>query len=114
MHPNAHVFDFWAENTIGMIASSTIGAVIASRRPEHPMGWLFCTFGLVGGVNHLSTEYAIYALLAVSGSLPGGEVTASIVYLISIPYLGLFVLFAPAKLGWGRIISRSFSRDLTA
>ena len=29
-----------------ILAFSTVGALIGSRRPEHPIGWLFCSGGL--------------------------------------------------------------------
>ena len=36
----AHIYDYWVENMIIAVASSTVGAVIASRRPENLLGWL--------------------------------------------------------------------------
>ncbi len=73
-YPNAHIFDFWLENTVTSPALSTAGAVIISQRPKNALGWLSCTIGLTIGLNHFTDEYVIYALLAQSGSLPGSEV----------------------------------------
>ena len=47
-HPNAHIFDFWADNTLVAVVFSTMGAVIISRRPENLIGWLFCVIVLLG------------------------------------------------------------------
>ena len=50
----------------------TVGAVVASRRPTHPIGWLFLAVGLVSAVAVVSVEYAVYTIVTVPGSLPGG------------------------------------------
>jgi hypothetical protein len=40
--PSAPVYVFWLENTVVPISFSIIGAIIASRLPANPLGWLFC------------------------------------------------------------------------
>jgi hypothetical protein len=50
----------------------TVGAVVAARRPSHPVGWLFVAVGLVSAVTVLSVEYAVRAIVTAPGSLPGG------------------------------------------
>jgi len=75
-YPNPHVFDLWVQGIVIPVTCSTVGVIIASRRPRHPIGWLFCAVGLLTGVNHLYAEYAIYALLAQPDSLPGGRAAA--------------------------------------
>ena len=90
-HPNVHVFDFWAVNTMMAVGCSAVGAVIASRCPENPIGWIFCAIGLLSGVRHLSAQYATYALLAAPDSLPGGEALAWIASWTWVLYLGLYV-----------------------
>jgi hypothetical protein len=103
-HPGAHVFDYWVKNTILAVLFSTVGAVIASRRPENPIGWLFCTVGLLGGIRLLITQYAIYALLAVPESLPGGEVLAWFAIWLWVPHTGLSA-FLPLLFPDGRLPS---------
>jgi hypothetical protein len=91
-HPNVHVFDYWVENTMVAVVFSTVGAVVASRRPEHPVGWLFCVVGLVGGVRHLGAEYATYALPMSHESLAGGAAAAAwISSWLWVPHVGLMV-----------------------
>jgi hypothetical protein len=75
-HPRTHVYGFWPENTVLPISLSIIGAVIASRLPVNPLGWLFCAAATISAVAHLSGEYDIYALLAQPNSLPAGEALA--------------------------------------
>jgi hypothetical protein len=89
-HPNVPVYSFWAENVLFSVGYSTVGAVIVPRMPaENPIGWLFCAIGLLWAVIHLIGEYAIYALLAVPGSLPAGEAASWIYSWLWVPGLGL-------------------------
>jgi hypothetical protein len=62
----------WLETSMVAVGYSTVGAIVASRLPHSPIGWLFCAMGLSFGAVHFSAEYAAYALLAPSKSLPGG------------------------------------------
>ena len=57
------------------LACPTVGALVASRLPTNPIGWIFCGMGLLYGVRRLAAAYADYALLA-RPSLPGGEYAA--------------------------------------
>ena len=67
---------YWADATAIAVSFSIVGAIIASRRPEHPVGWLFCTIGVLAAVDHLCGEYATYALLGRSDLLLAGEAAA--------------------------------------
>jgi hypothetical protein len=53
----------------GLIAA-TVGAVLASRRPRHPVGWLLLTLGLSVPAYFVTDGYARYGLLAHPGALP--------------------------------------------
>jgi hypothetical protein len=74
--PDVPVFRYWTHLTAIAVAFSTVGAIIASHRPKHPVGWLFCTIGLLVSVDHFCAEYATYALLAQPEALPAGEAAA--------------------------------------
>ena len=84
-YPNVHIFEYWLETTVAPAAFPTVGAVIVSRHPNNVIGWLFCALGFSLGLNHFLSEYAIYALLAQPGSLPGGEVFAWLTYSLYVP-----------------------------
>jgi hypothetical protein len=64
---------FWPELTSIAVGYSVIGAVIASRLPNHPIGWICCAVGLIAAVDHFGGEYALYALQALPYALPGGR-----------------------------------------
>jgi hypothetical protein len=70
---DAPVYFYWLEPTTIAIGYSVIGAIIASRLPGHPIGWICCAIGFMGAVEHFSSEYAIYALLAHPEALAGGN-----------------------------------------
>jgi hypothetical protein len=52
------------------------GALIVSRQPRHPIGWILCAFGLVAGMASFTSEYAIYGLRSDPGAVPGGAALA--------------------------------------
>jgi len=91
-HPNAHIFDWWVSNALTVI-DVTVGAIVASRRPENPVGWLLLVGGFAICMNHFSAQYAIYALLAQPNSLPAGEAMAWIASWLLPIYSGLQVLY---------------------
>jgi hypothetical protein len=75
-NPEVEVYGLWVQGTFVGVIFPAIGLFLVSRRPEHPIGWLFCAAGLVVGLDHFCGEYAIYALLAQPGSLPAGQAAA--------------------------------------
>ncbi len=91
-NPNAHIFDWWVSNALTVI-DVTVGAIVASRRPENPIGWLLLLGGFAICMNHFSAQYAIYALLAQPNSLPAGEAMAWIASWLLPIYSGLQVLY---------------------
>jgi signal transduction histidine kinase len=53
----------------------TVGALIVSRLPTNPIGWIFCSLGLLYAARRFTMAYADYALFE-NISLPGGEYVA--------------------------------------
>jgi hypothetical protein len=52
------------------LAYLTVGALIASRLPSNPIGWIFCGVGLLYETRRFTTAYANYGLLE-NPALPG-------------------------------------------
>ncbi len=93
-HPGAPVFEFAFRATVITASCSSVGVVIASRRPAHPIGWLFGTVGLLSGMHLFSGEYAIYALTVERGAPPGGGVVAWITCWLWVPINALLAFVA--------------------
>ena len=58
----------WASALVAFQAFATVGAIVASRKPENPIGWLFCLSALFC---QLANGAGAYAELALDRGLPG-------------------------------------------
>src|SRR5215204_2554935 len=74
LRSNTPIYYFWLETSMVTIGYSTVGAIVASRLPESPIGWFFCAIAFNFGLVHFSAEYAVYALLEPTRLLPASEV----------------------------------------
>jgi hypothetical protein len=88
------------------VAFSVVGALIASHRPENPIGWIFCAAALFQGLSISGYEYATYALITEPGSLPLGAEASWLGQWIWAPGLGLILVFLPLLFPDGRPPSR--------
>ncbi len=70
---------------LAIVSAATVGAVLASRRPAHPVGWLLLGVGLGLAVNILVERYVKYGLLVRPGSLPAAR------YLVGFTYVTIFI-----------------------
>jgi hypothetical protein len=87
---------------VAALSLSTVGALIASRRTENPIGWLLCASGLLFGVVAFGGEYGLYALFVARGSLPAGVVSWWLASWVWVPagqlLLFSFLLFPDGRL----------------
>jgi hypothetical protein len=58
---------------LALVSAAAVGALLASRRPRHPVGWLLLGVGLGLAMNILVETYVKYGLLVRPGSLPGAR-----------------------------------------
>jgi hypothetical protein len=66
--------DFTPDDAVWVFAQvvmAAVGALIASRRPELPIGWLFCAAGLIGVLEGIAARYAVHEFAGTSGSRSG-------------------------------------------
>ena len=80
------------------VSAATVGAVLVSRRPRHPVGWLLLGVGLALNVSLLVQSYVKYGLLARPGSLPAARYLAGFAYstvLIWLSCAGFVLLLTP-------------------
>jgi MFS family permease len=61
---------------LATVAAATIGVLLVSRLPRHPVGWLLVGMALGLDVDGLANSYATYGLVARPGSLPGASYLA--------------------------------------
>ena len=70
-----------------------VGLVIAQRRPENAIGWVFLGTGLTLALSNLAASYADYALFVDPGSLPTGVWAAwTVSWLDPLFFVGLLLL----------------------
>jgi hypothetical protein len=77
------------------VSYSVVGALIASHRPENPIGWIFLAEGFCYGLLGAGDEYAVYALLTNPVALPLGAEASWLGQWIWAPGLGLSLVFLP-------------------
>ncbi|WP_157042035.1 sensor histidine kinase [Nitriliruptor alkaliphilus] len=78
---------------VAFVAYSTVGAVIAARRPDHPVGWILLVAGLGFQTWVLAWWYAAAGLLGWPGVLPGAAVAAWLSLWIHVAGFGLAFTF---------------------
>ena len=88
------------------LAFATVGALVASRRPENHIGWIFCAIGLSNLLWAFASKYAIYGLLTRPSSLPGTEIMAwlGMGWIATLGW-GLMATFLPLLFPTGRLVS---------
>jgi hypothetical protein len=61
---------------LAVLSAATVGAVLASRRPRHPVGWLLLGFALALTASGVISSYVTYGLVARPGALPAAATVA--------------------------------------
>jgi hypothetical protein len=94
--PPQERLDPWLTVLTGVLslAYPTVGALIASRLPANPIGWIFCGVGLLYAAQRFGGAYADY-VVRMNSALPGEEYVAWFSYWteLSGPILaGVFVM----------------------
>ena len=95
--------------TVAALTASTVGVVLANRRPRHPVGWLLLWVGLSMSLGGLLAGYLPYTVVVRPGSLPAAGLLAR-VYApatdLALAALGFVLLLTPTgsapSSGWRR------------
>ncbi len=61
---------------LAVLSAATVGAVLASRRPRHPVGWLLLALALSLVATAVAAQYLVYGLLVRPGALPAARYAA--------------------------------------
>jgi hypothetical protein len=110
---SAHVPSTWDADltTGGLLASGLflvfplVGALIASRRPKNPIGWLCLADGFLWMTTNMLDYYSVYGM-AKPGSLPFPLGAAAINNWLWVPSVGLLATYVFLLFPNGRLTSR--------
>jgi len=83
---------------VAAVSAATVGAVLASRRPAHPVGWLLLGLGLLVPASDGTSAYAHYGVMARPGALPAADYLAGIsngLYFLLLSCAGFILLLTP-------------------
>src|SRR5215208_3568017 len=87
------------------LAFAVVGALIGSRRPRNPIGWLLLTDGLLWMLSNMFDYYSIYGV-ARPGSVPLPIVVAGINNWLWVPAVGLLGTYVLLLFPDGKLPSR--------
>ena len=83
---------------VAAVSAVTVGAVLAARRPRHPVGWLLLGLGLSLSAHDLTYGYSRYGLVARPGALPAASYLAGFnngIFLTWLSCTGFVLLLSP-------------------
>jgi hypothetical protein len=80
------------------VSAATVGALVASRRPRHRVGWLLVALGLSLAASGFTFSYTRYGLVARPGALPAAGFLAGFAngaVFINLSLTGFVLMLAP-------------------
>jgi hypothetical protein len=83
---------------LALTTSAVVGGLVASRRPENPVGWFFLGSAGCFALAEVAAEYATYGL-------PGAWVMAWLLSWLWVPAIMLLLCFVPLYFPDGRLVS---------
>lgn len=90
---------------VSFLAFPVVGALIASKRPQNPIGWICLADGLVWALIALIEDYSVYGL-AAPGSLPFPVGIYALTAWMWVPAVGLIGTYLLLLFPDGRLPSR--------
>ena len=101
-HPTRGDLDYGPPFFVAFLGFSVVGALVASRQPRSPIGWLLLAQGFCWELSGALAGYTNYTLFSRPGVLPGGMLAAWALNWLFLPALGamalLFLLFPDGRL----------------
>jgi hypothetical protein len=88
------------------LTSVFVGRLVASRRPDNPIGWLFLGGALFSTLQTLTAEYAIYGITTDPGALLLGRTVAGFSNALELAGPVLLFILVPLYFPTGRPVSR--------
>jgi hypothetical protein len=109
---------------VAMVSAATVGAVLASRRPAHPVGWLLLGCALLLTASGVINSYVTYGLVVRPGALPAANLSARVygpLICLALAMLGFILLLTPTGSPptrgwrwWGRVSAGALAVVLVA
>jgi hypothetical protein len=100
---------------VAVVSAATVGAVLASRRPAHPVGWLLLAAGLSEQCTNLIGEYVHYGIMGHPGGLPAASYlsgfynSGTVLMMACISFVALLTptgsLPSPRWRWWARVVA---------
>ena len=100
--------DSWGFRGAQVLAGATCGAVgfvVATRRPENRIGWIFETIGLLFAIEGFVEAYAIASVTIADTALPGMPGITWVLTWMWVPSVFLALVFLPLLFPTGRLLS---------
>jgi hypothetical protein len=91
--------------SVPFLAFPLVGALIASRRPHNPIGWICQAFGLLWMLLGLFDYYGVYGI-ANPDTVPFPVVIYALAYWLWLPTVGLLAIYLLLLFPDGRLPSR--------
>jgi len=88
------------------LSMTFVGVLIALRRPDNPLGWIFFAIGFSQGLVSFTLQYATFTLVTSPGSLPGGPLISWLANILWFPSLTLIMTYAIMLFPTGHLPSR--------
>ena len=95
---------YWKESALDTLVYLAVGAVVATRRPAHPIGWLLLAAGLACAMQFLTGEYAASTLVLGPERLLYGPTAAWLSYLLQ-TVIVFFLFYLLLLFPTGRLLS---------
>jgi hypothetical protein len=93
--------------SMSFLAFPIVGAIIASRRPQNPIGWICLADGLLWTLITMIEDYSLYGL-AVPGSVPFPVGIFALTAWMWVPAVGLFGIYLLLLFPDGRLPNRKW------
>ena len=93
-------------NSLAFLALATVGAIVASRLPRNPLGWIYCASAILTGSQELLTEYSHYVSYTRPGLLLGGVFSMWVANWVWAPGFSLLLVFSFLLFPDGHLPSR--------
>ena len=95
-----------AFDMVGVVAFAVLGAILASRRPSNPIGWIYVSTGVSFALSALGDQAATYGLVTDPGAAPRAAFGSWLSVWVWAPASGLLMVFSLLLFPDGRLPSR--------